>query len=72
MITQPVAGTFKAFDTTCPHRQNPVSVISGDLIICTFHGSTFNLATGAHEAGPAPRGLTPKTVTVSGDRLVVS
>src|SRR4051812_26562337 len=64
VVTQPTAGTFKAFDTTCPHQQNPVSVIQGGVIVCTFHGSTFDLATGAHVAGPAPTGLTPKTVTV--------
>lgn len=72
VVTQPTAGTFEAFDTTCPHQQNPVTVISGDVIVCTFHGSTFDLASGAHVAGPAPRGLTRRTVTVSGDRLVVS
>ena len=72
VVTQPQAGTFKAFDTTCPHQGCAVSSVSGDQLVCPCHGSHFALATGDHVSGPAPTGLTPKTITVSGDTFTVT
>ncbi|WP_323100084.1 Rieske (2Fe-2S) protein [Intrasporangium sp. YIM S08009] len=71
VVTQPKAGTFKAFDTTCPHQGCAVSSVQGDQLVCPCHQSHFALATGDVESGPAPTGLTPKTVTVSGSNLSV-
>ena len=72
VVTQPTAGTFKAFDVTCPHQGCAVSMVTEAGIICPCHGSVFDPATGARRSGPAERGLTPRTVTVSGDVLTVS
>ncbi len=72
VVTQPEAGTFKAFDTTCPHQGCPVTSIVSKQIICPCHGSAFDISTGDRVAGPAPTGLTPKKVTVSGDALTVA
>ncbi len=72
VVTQPQAGTFKAFDTTCPHAGCAVSAVEGDQLVCPCHQSHFALATGAVVSGPAPTGLTPKTVTVSGSSFTVS
>lgn len=72
VVTQPTAGDFKAFTAVCTHRQCLVSKIEGGNIVCTCHGSTFDAATGAVKNGPATDPLAAKTVTVSGDNLVVS
>ena len=72
VITQPTAGTFKAFTATCTHQQCPVSNVSGGTINCTCHGSKYKITDGSVANGPATTGLTPKTVTVTGDDIVVS
>ena len=72
VVTQPAAGTYKAFDSTCPHQGCAVSMVTADGIICPCHGSVFDPATGERRSGPARTGLRPKTVTVSGDHLTVS
>lgn len=72
VVTQPTAGDFKAFTAVCPHEQCLVSKIEGGTIVCTCHGSVFDAATGAVKNGPATDPLAAKTVTVSGDNLVVS
>ena len=71
VVTQPRSGTFKAFDTTCPHQGCAVSALEGDQLVCPCHQSHFALATGDVVSGPAPSGLTPKKVTVSGSSLTV-
>ena len=71
VVTQPQSGTFKAFDTTCPHQGCAVSGLQGDQLVCPCHQSHFALATGDVVSGPAPTGLTPKKVTVSGSSLTV-
>jgi nitrite reductase/ring-hydroxylating ferredoxin subunit len=72
VVTQPSQGSFKAFDVTCPHQGCAVSMVTGDGIVCPCHGSVFDIATGERRSGPAQRGLTPRSVTVSGDRLTLS
>jgi Rieske Fe-S protein len=72
IVTQPEAGTFKAFDATCPHQGCAVSQVDGSQLVCPCHGSTFALATGDRISGPATTGLTPKTITVSGSTFTVS
>jgi nitrite reductase/ring-hydroxylating ferredoxin subunit len=73
VVTQPTAGTFKAFDTTCPHRSCPVTAVSKDGIICRCHGSTFAVADGTPSAtSPAKQPLEGKTVTVTGGKLSVT
>ena len=72
VITQPTEGEFKAFSSICPHQGCPVSQVEGDQIICTCHGSHFDVATGAVVSGPARTGLVEKTVTVDGDEISVS
>jgi Rieske Fe-S protein len=72
VITQPTAGTFKAFDATCTHMQCTVASVSGGTINCPCHGSKYKITDGSVENGPAPRPLTPKTVTKTGDTLTVS
>ncbi len=72
VVTQPTAGTFKAFSSVCTHEGCPVSQISNGAIICTCHNSHFSVADGSVISGPARRPLPHAKVTQSGDSLVVS
>ena len=72
VVTQPTAGTFKAFSAVCTHEGCLVSKIESAKITCTCHGSVFDAATGAVVSGPAKGPLAAKTVTVSGDSLTLS
>jgi Rieske Fe-S protein len=71
VVTQPTVGTFLAFSPVCPHKGCTCDAVTGGLINCPCHGSKFNL-NGAVVTGPATTGLTPKSLTVDGDSLVVT
>lgn len=71
VVTQPAAGTFKAFTKTCPHAGCAVSRVTEESIECTCHGSHFSLADGSPIAGPATSGLTEVPVAVEGDKLSI-
>jgi Rieske Fe-S protein len=72
VVTQPTAGTFKAFDAVCPHQGCTVGSVEGGQIICPCHQSHFDAATGNVVSGPAPTGLTAKKITVTGSTFSVS
>jgi Rieske Fe-S protein len=71
VVTQAQAGSFVGFSTTCPHQGCAVSTVSGASIKCPCHGSTFALD-GSVIAGPAPRGLQRRDVTVNGDEITLA
>jgi len=70
VFTQPVAGEFAAFSTTCPHNQCPVNAVKGAVISCPCHGSEFSIEDGSVIQGPAKKGLTAQTVAVDGTDVV--
>ena len=72
VITQPTAGTFRAFDKDCPHQGCPVTKIQDAEIVCVCHNSRFTLADGRVTTGPSTSGLTPATATVEGDEVVIT
>ena len=72
VVTQPTAGSFKAFDATCTHQGCLVTEVSGDTITCACHGSEYKVADGSVVRGPATRALMPKTATVNGATITVS
>lgn len=72
VVTQPTAGVFKAFSSTCTHAACTVTGVSGGTINCPCHGSQFDIAAGAVVRGPATRPLDAKTATVTGDTVTVS
>ncbi|HEY2672419.1 MAG TPA: Rieske (2Fe-2S) protein [Rugosimonospora sp.] len=72
VVTQPTAGTFKAFSATCTHQGCQVSKVQDGTIDCPCHGSQYSITDGSVKAGPAPRPLASKTVTVNGNTLTVS
>jgi Rieske Fe-S protein len=69
VVTQPQAGTFKAFSATCTHQGCAVSEVKGGTINCACHGSKFKIADGSVAGGPAPKALPTRTVTVDGDSI---
>jgi Rieske Fe-S protein len=72
VVTQPVAGTFKAYSATCTHQGCKVNEVAGGTINCPCHGSRFAVADGAPTAGPAKKPLPEKSVTVQGDSVVLA
>jgi Rieske Fe-S protein len=70
VITQPTAGTFKAFGKVCPHAGCDVNKVADGVISCPCHGSKFDANTGAVTAGPAKQGLPETQVKVSGNNIV--
>jgi nitrite reductase/ring-hydroxylating ferredoxin subunit len=44
-----MAGTFHAIDNTCTHEGGPLGEgdLSGEVVICPWHGTEFNVKTGA-------------------------
>ena len=71
VVTQPVAGTFKAFDATCRHQGCQVATVTS-TINCTCHGSRYSITDGSVQNPPATQPLIAKTATVSGDTITVS
>ncbi|MFI6868455.1 Rieske (2Fe-2S) protein [Nocardia sp. NPDC050406] len=71
VVTQPNPGEYHAFSAVCPHQRCTVNEVRDGLIRCPCHGSTFRVADGSVQDGPARTGLTIRTVTVAGDTLRV-
>lgn len=71
IITQPVAGDFKAFSAVCTHSGCLINAVADGTINCPCHGSKFSLD-GAVVRGPAARPLTEETITVQGDSIVTA
>ena len=70
VVGQPERGTFTAFSPVCPHQGCMVNPANKHYV-CPCHSSTFDMATGDVQGGPATTGLTRYPVTVSGDRIIV-
>lgn len=69
VVTQPEAGTFKAFSAVCTHQGCTVSKVAAGTIDCPCHGSKFAIADGSVVDGPASSPLEERQVTVSGDTI---
>jgi nitrite reductase/ring-hydroxylating ferredoxin subunit len=66
------AGSY-AIENTCPHRGGPLAegTLEGEEVICPWHGSRFNVKTGAVLTPPAPRGVKSFPVRVTGNDIEV-
>lgn len=72
VVTQPEAGTFKAFSSVCTHQGCAVKSIADGVINCPCHNSNFSIADGSVKSGPATKALPAKEVTVSGDSITLA
>jgi nitrite reductase (NADH) small subunit len=62
-----------AYPNVCPHKGGPVGeglVVDG-IVTCPWHGSQFEVATGACVGGPAERPLDPIPVDFDGDDILI-
>jgi Rieske Fe-S protein len=70
VITQPAAGTFKAFTAVCTHQGCIVGTVSGGEIHCPCHGSAFSIKDGSVVNGPAASPLAPVAIKVDGTSIL--
>ena len=68
-----VDGKAYAIDDLCPHRNAPLHEgrCVGTEVICPFHGTHFDLATGAHRYPPCKSDVKAYKVQIVGDEVVV-
>jgi nitrite reductase/ring-hydroxylating ferredoxin subunit len=68
-----VAGNLCATQAKCTHKQGPLKegALDGSTVTCPWHGSQFNVCTGAVLRGPAVEPLRTYRVTVEGEVGVV-
>jgi Rieske Fe-S protein len=71
VVTQPTAGTFKAFSAVCTHGGCTVTQVAGGTITCPCHGGTFSATDGSVTGGPPPAPLATVPLTVSGSTITL-
>jgi Rieske Fe-S protein len=72
VVTQPVAGTFKGFSSTCTHLGCQVNKVADGLIQCPCHGSRYSVVDGSVKAGPAPKPLPAANISATGGSIVLN
>jgi Rieske Fe-S protein len=72
VVTQPTAGTYKAFSSKCTHQGCAVAEISNGVIVCPCHKSEFSVADGSVKKSPATQPLPAEKITVSGDSITLA
>ncbi|MCX5395720.1 Rieske (2Fe-2S) protein [Streptomyces sp. NBC_00102] len=72
VVTQPTAGEFKAFSSTCTHQGCAVSGVTNGAITCPCHQSTFDPATGEPTGGPATVALPAKEIKVADGSITLA
>ncbi len=71
VVTRPGAEDYRGFTAVCTHTGCTVARVADGLIECPCHGSRFRLD-GSVAAGPAPRALGERAVTVVDGQILLS
>jgi nitrite reductase/ring-hydroxylating ferredoxin subunit len=71
VVTQPTRGEFHAFSAICTHQGCSVTEVKERAIICSCHGSQFDLTDGSVVLGPALEPLPRADVTVEGTSMTL-
>lgn len=71
VVTQPTAGSFKAFSAVCTHQGCIVARVADKQIQCDCHGSRYSIADGSVEQGPATQPLPTQSASVQGGGVVL-
>ena len=68
-----IGGKYCAIESTCPHRGGPLAegMVTGEEVICPWHGSRFNVKTGSVLTPPARQGVKSYAVRVTGDDIEI-
>jgi 3-phenylpropionate/trans-cinnamate dioxygenase ferredoxin component len=68
-----VGGTIHAIGGSCTHRGGPLGEgrLDGSIVTCPWHGSRFDVTTGAVLNPPAARNAEVYGVSVDADAIVV-
>ncbi|QNK81701.1 Rieske (2Fe-2S) protein [Nakamurella sp. PAMC28650] len=69
VVTQPTAGSYKAFTAVCTHQGCIVASVANGAITCPCHGSSYSIKDGSVINGPATAPLAEAKVTVSGGTI---
>lgn len=69
VVTQPTAGSYKAFTAVCTHQGCLVASVANGAISCPCHGSSFSIKDGSVLNGPATEPLKEEKITVSGTTI---
>jgi Rieske Fe-S protein len=69
VVTQPKAGTYKAFSSVCTHAGCQCNEVASGMINCPCHGASFSISDGSALQGPTQTPLPAKTVTVSNGEI---
>lgn len=69
VVTQPKAGTYKAFSSVCTHAGCQCNDVTSGMITCPCHGAAFSITDGSVLQGPAHTPLAARTVTVAGGEV---
>ncbi|MDH6629936.1 Rieske Fe-S protein [Streptomyces sp. LBL] len=72
VVTQPTAGTYKAFSSKCTHQGCAVSSVANGVIVCPCHKSEFSVTDGSVKKGPATQPLPAEQISVSGDSITLA
>jgi len=66
-----VEGNFYALDDFCPHKGAPLveGYLNATDVTCSWHGASFDLATGNGVGGPCGGGVASYPVRITGDDI---
>lgn len=69
VVTQPNAGSYKAFSSVCTHAGCQCNDVTSGMITCPCHGAAFSIKDGSALQGPTQTPLPSRAVTVANGEI---